>query len=253
MRILTDNKIVLLLTACATPSPDMYACKLQDPSVRKLQYIESLLFYLKNTNYKIVFVDNSGYNILKDLKELDNSYKVRLECLCFKVIDYDKNKGKGYGEMLILNYAFKHSRLICSYDYIVKITGRIIVNNIVSIISKINTSAIYGNLSYDFCCIGSVCFGAPYFFYKEYFIKNQELINDAKSIYFEHVLLLSTQNAIIERDLLFQQAILPFDFMGVSGTTGKIIKHYKIIELLKNVIKFLKLKCGYRLRSCAFC
>ena len=54
---------ILLLTACINPDGMPFTC-LADVGVRKKQYIEALNFYLKNTTRKIVFVENSGTDMM---------------------------------------------------------------------------------------------------------------------------------------------------------------------------------------------
>lgn len=99
---------ILLLTACINPDGMPFTC-LADVGVRKKQYIEALNFYLKNTTRKIVFVENSGTDISSSFKDFQH----RIEFLCFDGnLCFDKRKGKGYGEALILEYAMAKSEFI---------------------------------------------------------------------------------------------------------------------------------------------
>ena len=98
---------ILLLTACINPDGMPFTC-LADVGVRKKQYIEALNFYLKNTTRKIVFVENSGTDISSSFKDFQH----RIEFLCFDGnLCFDKRKGKGYGEALILEYAMAKSEV----------------------------------------------------------------------------------------------------------------------------------------------
>ena len=137
-------KTTILLTACIDPK-GMAFTTLQDKEVRLLQYLNALDYYLHNTNLKIVFVENTGYDISKEYKQaIDNK---RLEVLTFQGNDYDKTLGKGYGEALIIRYALEHSHLLQQTSNIIKITGRLIISNIATLMKQCNTSdCVYCNL-----------------------------------------------------------------------------------------------------------
>lgn len=128
-----SNKICILLTACVNPS-GMSHTALQDPVVRAKQYRQALDFYIKETNLPIVFCENTMYDMSVDYKQYIDSG--RLEFLTFDGNNYDKQRGKGYGEAVIMKYAVEHSNLIRNSKYIIKITGRLIVTDIKRISSS---------------------------------------------------------------------------------------------------------------------
>ena len=77
------DDVVLLLTACINPNGMLYTV-IQDTELRKKQYIESLTFYLTQTQYKVVFVENSNIDISHIYqKEISEG---RLECITLMVI-----------------------------------------------------------------------------------------------------------------------------------------------------------------------
>lgn len=126
----------ILLTACVYPN-GMSKTILQDRNIREKQYITALDFYLTKTKLPIVLVENTNY-ILD--KKYDTYIKSgRLEYLTFSGNDYDKSKGKGYGEALIILHAIENSKIIKNTKYIIKITGRVIVSNI----NRIAKSPLY--------------------------------------------------------------------------------------------------------------
>lgn len=127
------NKICILLTACINPKGMIYTA-LNDVEERRIQYYTALDFYLRETNVPVVFVENTNYDIGKDYKTYVESG--RLECFTFNGNDFDKSLGKGYGEALIINEAFKRSSFLNRCHYVVKITGRLIVRNINHILSS---------------------------------------------------------------------------------------------------------------------
>jgi hypothetical protein len=127
-----DNK-VLLLTACITPGGMIYTA-LQDPKEREKQYLNALRWYLANTEFPIVLCENTNYQLPDEfLPYID---KGRLEYLTFDGNNsFDKSKGKGLGEALIIKYAIENSHLISKTNVIMKMTGRQILHNI-NFISK---------------------------------------------------------------------------------------------------------------------
>jgi hypothetical protein len=116
------------MTACVDPQ-GMSNTILQDKEIRKRQYIEAIDFYLSNTSLPIVFVENTNTNF----SDLFSEYidQGRLEYLTFDGnSSFDKTKGKGYGEALIMLYAINHSQLLQNSKYLIKVSGRIKVENI---------------------------------------------------------------------------------------------------------------------------
>lgn len=206
-------KICLLLTACINPNGMSYT-QLQDSAERLRQYADALNYYLGKTSLPIVFVENSGYDISSSfVKEIGSG---RLEVLTFNGNNYDKQKGKGFGEALILKYAFEHSQILKQCDYVVKITGRLIVRNIKSILFEsrlIKNELIVSYLCQDF--LDSRVFIASSSFYKDLFLPNIDRIDDGIGYYFESLLL----DCKKQTDWRPFYTLLP-QIDGVSGTYG---------------------------------
>ena len=93
------NKTVILLTACINPNGMSYTA-IQDIAVRTRQYTEALDFYLQNSHLKIVFVENTLYDISSSYKQY--IAENRLECLSFAGNTFSRELGKGYGEAEII-------------------------------------------------------------------------------------------------------------------------------------------------------
>lgn len=185
------NKPLLFLTACVNPK-GMTFTAIQSPQIRLEQYLQAVRFYLKETPYEILLIDNSNYDFTPNFeKEVIDG---RMEILSFDGNNYDKSLGKGYGEGLIIKYGFEHSQMIQRHETIIKVTGRHIVKNTVPLMrvskhfnfhSKPFVAANVG-LSGGYAC--SDIFIASKSFYQDFFIDSMSRINDSKKIYFEHVL-----------------------------------------------------------------
>ncbi|MES2458559.1 MAG: hypothetical protein V4594_23600 [Bacteroidota bacterium] len=230
---LPKGKPLILLTGCINPM-GMTFTKLQNPEVRREQYIEAIKFYLTTTDNNIVFVENSGVDISEEFKELNK----RLEIHTFKNNSYNKDLGKGYGEMIILDYAFKNSTLVQSTSSICKITGRYRILNIVPILQSYNDAdcEIMADLPKRLTYGDSRIFIAEKAFFLNFLLPSANLINDSKGVYFEHVLCRCVLYSLMEK-----HAYLPLKYkpriIGQSGTDATSYDHSYWNWLWKNVKK----------------
>lgn len=228
MRAFFMNRI-LLLTACVNPN-GMSFTALQDVEERKKQYLKAIDWYLENTSLDIVVVENTCYDLSESLNKKNQVQ--RLEFLTFDGNNFDKTLGKGYGEALILKYAFHNSKKIKTADSIIKVTGRLIVSNINKLIScckKENTLYIKESYQNNRMYFESNFFVAPpAFFYL--FIDNYEKLNDSKGYYFEH-LMYDLASDWEKTGGKIKELTPPVLFLGQSGSTGQFYPnntYYKI-------------------------
>ena len=61
------HKVVLLLSGCIQPNIKNDVLAIADVETRKKQYVEAIKWYAQNTPYKIVFCENSGYDLSGEL------------------------------------------------------------------------------------------------------------------------------------------------------------------------------------------
>ena len=186
---------------------------------RKAQYIEAIHYYLSNTNYSIVFVENSG----TDMSDLFTHYihSGRMEYLTFHG-NQNKERGKGYGECEIIQYALDHSDIIRSdcHKQITKITGRLIVKNIKAII-RLHTAlfpkrTVFCSINSDLSFPDSRLIIAPTDFF-HLFLRVKERINDQKGYYFEHALCDTLKK---EKAYCYSPFFINPLIKGMSGSTG---------------------------------
>lgn len=241
---------LIFLTACVNPKGMAYT-KLSNPEIRLQQYKDALDWYLENTTMKILLVENSGYDFSdcyqKPIRE------GRLEFICYDGNDYDRRRGKGYGEAAIIEYGFAHSLLVDQNSglQIIKITGRLIVRNINELCHSCNNAnTVYANISKD-DWNGNIATSqvvmAPKDFYFHYFLTRREEINDSQCRHFEHVL----YDGIVEwkkaggRHRMFWT---PPKLEGMSGTHGtKICSTISGVQLLRyHIMYILRQYFGYR-------
>lgn len=233
---------IILLTACINPG-GMPFTVVSDATQRLNQYLLALQFYLQNTSCPIVFVDNSNMDKTPFL-EYESQYGSRLEILSFdgnKV----KTQGKGLGEMEIIEYALIHSKfnLLLDKHRIVKITGRLIVRNInsllkcdkwhlypyKSIVCHVNSDLTFAD-SRIFISLGS---------FMNLLVKQKKYLNDTKGIYFEHLL---CQQIKQQKTFTFFPFITEPHFEGISGSTG--IRYEKPNTSLLYKLRYLNFQMG---------
>ena len=118
--------VVILLTCTVNVQNNINQLKLTDSTLRKDIYLKSIKQWIK-TPFKIVVVENSGYNF-PELKQ--NS---QLEIISFMeneiYPELSNEISKGTHELYSINYAIEKSNLIKQSDFIIKVTGRYFIPN----------------------------------------------------------------------------------------------------------------------------
>lgn len=215
-----NDDICILLTGCVNPG-GMAFTALQDSNERLRQYIGSISYYLKNTTVPIIFVENT----CADFSDMFQEYiqNGRLEFISFDGNNYEKTRGKGYGEAGIINEAFKRSRVLNTVKYVLKITGRLQIDNI-NVLLSTPLMSVNNIFQCDFRrtdYLWSMVFLMRASLLREVFELNISRLDDSKGIYFEHVLY---ESVLKHRDVL----VVPFiESPIITGTCGTSNRPYK--------------------------
>lgn len=222
---------VILLTGTIHPnSNDILSVK--DPQERKKQYLEAISFYLKNTSYKIIFTENSGTSLKKKFEGNE-----RMEFLTFTSPYTVPDRGKGWKELEIMDYAIKNSKFIKSGGPVLKITGRLKLLNIDKIENQVER--LRSESDYFIICniykpfkMDSRCFLFTHDFWPVLF-KNGQSID--LNFSFERAL----WKAVCEYDLCnfgrYFQFTGPLRIEGISGGLGVHYKHGLLLTTIKKV------------------
>lgn len=212
---------VILLTACVNPD-GMPLTTVSDSALRLNQYLHALEFYLRETSCPVVFVDNSNVDP-RTFTMLKSRYGKRLEILVFDG-NKDKTRGKGYGEMEIISYALVNSEhgLDKTSCRIMKITGRLVLRNIKSILAMDHwhvypQGAVVCQMNNEMTFADSRAFIASGGFLQN-LVKDKNKIDDMHGVYFEHVLCESIK---FQRQYAYSPFFVELAFEGVSGSTGQ--------------------------------
>lgn len=233
------NNQLIFLTGCINPENMSYT-KLNNLDLRKKHYILAIKFYLTHTTLPILFVENSGIDISDqfDKEVLDK----RLEILTFYGNGFDKSLGKGYGEMIIFDYAFLNSRYIREADFIFKITGRhrlLNINRYIKFISNNSNCDLLVDLTKSLTWADSRFFGFKKHFFVNYLSKFKVLVNDTLHFYFENALAKASLQAINCNIVYYPFLIYP-KFLGISGTDAKKINSNFFFLFPRFIKYFLK-------------
>lgn len=107
---------------------------------RERMYLETVNFYidtlLKNPGQKIVFAENSGWDLQQFCSKLKPHDTERLEMVAIDPSHSDISRGKGYNELLLMTEAVGKSRHIQEAGSFFKVTGRYPVYNIQYLLDK---------------------------------------------------------------------------------------------------------------------
>lgn len=240
------NKCCLVLTSCINPPKGVHALVLNDAETRFRQYESALRFYIKNTKINnLVFCDNSNDQLDNALFEIAKESNKNVELLCFqgnveKVLD----KGKGYGEGEILEYAFHHSELIKKSKYIIKITGRLIISNLDNIVRLLYKDGNYINM---FISNNEKYFADTRFFimkttdYRNYFLKEYMNVDDRSG----QILEICFARKIYQDKIQYRYFPVCINFKGISGSTGKVYNMPVRIRIVNSILLYLKYLTGF--------
>jgi hypothetical protein len=156
----------------------------KDPNDRLKTYLKSILQWLNKTNFNIILVENSGYNY-DELAEEKEIYKNRFEVITFVENELEeanylkKTSSKGESELFAIDYAFKHSKIVHSSNFIIKITARYFINELEQYLSQFDLNNYDSLTQQDRSRCEMV--GSHYKNFSSVF--NINLINDEKNYY----------------------------------------------------------------------
>jgi hypothetical protein len=130
--------------------------KRSDPEERKQDYLTAFRTWMSlNCNADIIFCENSNAD-LSSFHEVvaEHGGDATIRLISFAGNAGAQHKGKGYGEIEMLRYAFDMMPELKDYRYIVKVSGRYRVTNGVKVIEQIRQMSadlicdIHANLTY---------------------------------------------------------------------------------------------------------
>lgn len=213
-----DNTI--LLTATINPSvSNTPLTVINDPIIRLNQYLFTVHQLIKSKGFaKIIFCENTNYPAdFKKEKELAKKNGVEIEFIKFEG-SYSKieQQGKGYGEGEIISYALENSCLLKTASSFYKLTGRITVSNIYSLVKNSKKSNLFIRYKSGVDSVDTRFFKSDIKFYKEHLMPVYKLVDDFNENYLEVVFYKS-----LEKESRLSKFSEYPNFIGFSGSTGQ--------------------------------
>lgn len=243
--------ITMVITGCVSPEKDVPFLAVRSEEERLREYISCMIWAIQKTSVdKIIYVDTNGFDLSKveELRNILQQTKKTIEFLSFKANSkMVEEKGKGYGEGQALEYVLRESKVIeTEKDVLLKLTGRLMIGNIESIITKMNISTlrennIVINLNYPASDMYDTRFYAVRWnTYALYLKKAYCEVDDRNWVCLEHVFF----NKIKKNRL---KAICTKEypqFIGRSGSTGKMY--------MPSAHGTLNIMCKLRILNCPY-
>lgn len=122
----------ILMTASVSTRGMKGACFTDDE--RERMYLNALSYYLLALpDAKIVFAENSGWNLEDFARKLPEECRRRLgdvEFISLPIDLFDNSRGKGYNETIIMHEAVLRSKFIGEAGQFFKVTGRYPIYNL---------------------------------------------------------------------------------------------------------------------------
>lgn len=237
---LSSEEISLVLT-CTIDVREISHMQRSDTAIRLLDYQQALEKWMNNPWVKnIILVENSGYPLDSLIKiARKNPRNKKVEFLSFDGQDFPRHLGKGYGEILALQYVQKNSQQLQITKRFLKINGRYYVPNIVSVLSCMNReTGVLCNLNRSMTFSDSRVFGGDLDFLKRVCHQGSN-INDSLGNWFEHELSRAALHAIADGKNWRFITRLPI-IEGLSGSLNAPYSEPAYMRYLKNILQSVK-------------
>jgi hypothetical protein len=168
-----------------------------------------------------VLCDNSGYDLDELAAQVPQGASAAVELISAPKDGFAPSLGKGYGEMLILQHALRHSKLLNRSDKLLKVTGRLYLRNAGTFVRRVfaSTAEVDADFSRKLAWADSRAFAFTPKFADDYLFPRTPIINDSTGTNFEHALARAIHGHMADGH---SWAPLPLEphFQGRVGTTG---------------------------------
>lgn len=241
--------MVLIITAAVQPGENIKNLKERSVKSRLEQYYAALeQTILSGAFSRIVFCDNTEVELsaFQTLTKLAGEHGVELELLSFAGdAQAVARQGKGYGEGEIMEYVMYHSRLVKEADFLVKLTGRLVVDKLRQTVRKMKTDRCYFNIPNRTRreMVDTRFYAMPIKLFQDFFQKEYVRVDDKKGYYLEYVY----TDTIKKNGLRTYNMPLYPRITGLSGSTGAVYTYREWKCRIKDVLSRLqwyKLKPG---------
>lgn len=238
--VLANTSACLLLTATIQVNQDVVFTARKDPNTRLSDYKQALTQWLAHPGVQsLVLVENSGSD-LSALREIaDRAPGKNVEFVSFMAPAFDGALGKGYGEMICLEQALKHSELLARSSRFVKVTGRYYLTNAARFLAFAEgrrDADVICDMLVNLTWADSRVFAGTTDFLRSYLFPLREEVNDSQGSNFEHVLARAVHACMADRGI-WAEPPFPLEIQGVSGSQDRGW-HASLTERLKSRLRY---------------
>jgi hypothetical protein len=140
--------MTVLITTANNPPEGLPFLKMADPVMRVIAAKAALYFWVAQGIQQIVLADATGTNLLTDYEweEIDKSETSIEQINYTQASESVIERGKGYGEGKLIEYAINNSELLARVEFFFKCTGKVYVRNfpdIAEVIKRHNTLGLF--------------------------------------------------------------------------------------------------------------
>lgn len=140
--------MTVLITTANNPPADVPFLEMKNPDIRMIAAKAALYFWVAQGIGQIVLADATATNLLSEYEVAEiNKLHTRIEQISYEQASDDVvERGKGYGEGKIIEYAINNSELLAHEESFFKCTGKVYVRNfpyVVEVIKANNISSLF--------------------------------------------------------------------------------------------------------------
>jgi hypothetical protein len=241
-----DSCAIVITSSVYVSAPFTY---LRDAGQREAQYMDALRSLIMDGPIgKIIVCDNSGYSYPGFLYGLAELYNKELELLSFKGdVEAVARYGKGYGEGEIMDFVWQFSHLIKRVEGFFKVTGRLEVANIRSMLKRSDLLLNYFMPVSLFRprwmvpkaarpCVDTRVYYVTRDFFAHHLRPAYKEVREKEIYFLEH----AYYKAIVQSGVPVHCFNPPPEIVGMSGSNGWIFKERSPLrKLLLKVVAFL--------------
>jgi hypothetical protein len=235
-----------MLTATIDPRSTPFVAR-RDPALRLRDYEHALRAWLSSGSVeRIVFIENSAHDLASLRRIADSQDRVEVEFLSFEDSGGGEQRGKGFAELEIICHGLANSRHLAASRLIVKCTGRLFLRNARALLSRVSDSTVdvMCDIMRHLTFADTRLFIATPEFISSYLMREREMIDDLKGVYFEHAMARATLKAVAGELVWLPFPIYP-RLRGIAGTSGVVITD--------NIAKAAAKALVYRMRHFVYC
>ncbi|WP_312841793.1 hypothetical protein V6M29_08305 [Stutzerimonas chloritidismutans] len=224
----TELCLILTCTVDVRGISQMARSNIED---RLTDYLMAFQAWLEKSNVnRFVFIENSGYDLSEFRKIAAGYVSKEVEFISFDGQDFNRELGKGYGEMLSLQQALQSSSMLAEVDAFIKVNGRYFVPSIGKIKDKILADYdVVCDFSRHLTYADSRLFGGKVAFLRDYLLPALAKTNDSEGVYFEHCLASAAHRAIADGLSWSLCPLVPI--VGISGTDNTSYNSSRLTSL----------------------